>query len=206
MDDLKDVATNADKQHANFLIGIPPFPPALPATPPVKPGDPWTGAFGFYINGHSYDPDRVDFTRQVGTTDDWTLTSEIEPHIFHIHVNPFEVMDVRKVDGDKSATIFGSNGECLVPPDARGLENQYCGMWHVFKDTVFVQNGYQVIVRMRYDRYIGEFVIHCHILDHEDSGMMANIQIVPDINAVGGGIGMAGMKHSAQGGSSTHNH
>ena len=37
-----------------------------------------------------------------------------------------------------------------------GLENQYCVMWHRFKDAVFVQNASQVLVRMRYDRYIGE--------------------------------------------------
>ncbi|RBH47366.1 copper oxidase, partial [Pseudomonas sp. MWU13-2860] len=86
------------------------------------------------------------------------------------------------------------------PPDDIGLQNQYCGMWHVFKDTVFVQNNYQVHVRTRYDRYIGEFVIHCHILDHEDGGMMTNIRIVPDATAPGGGIGMVGMNHA------NHNH
>ena len=65
------------------------------------------------------------------------------------------------------------------------------------KHTLFVQNDYQVLVRTHYDRYIGEFVIHCHILDHEDGGMMTNIQIVPDLKAVGGGIGMTGMKHTS---------
>lgn len=70
-------------------------------------------------------------------------------------------------------------------------------MHHVFRDTVIVENNYQVHIRTRYDRYIGEFVIHCHILDHEDSGMMLNIAIVPDLNAPGGGLGMASMKHAA---------
>jgi L-ascorbate oxidase len=37
---------------------------------------------------------------------------------------------------------------------------------------------YTVIVRTRYQRYIGEYVLHCHILDHEDQGMMQNVQIV----------------------------
>jgi FtsP/CotA-like multicopper oxidase with cupredoxin domain len=68
-------------------------------------------------------------------------------------------------------------------------------MYHVFRDTVFVENNYQVHIRTHYDRYIGEFVIHCHILDHEDGGMMLNINIVPDLNAPGGGVGMPGMKH-----------
>ncbi|KFG98460.1 multicopper oxidase [Burkholderia paludis] len=201
MDDLKNVAVNSAMQKVDFFIGYPPSPPAPRVTPPAKPGEPWTGPFGFYINDKAYDPDRVDFTRQVGTTDDWVLTSQGEPHIFHIHVNPFEVMDVRHAPrGAQPKSIFGANGECLVPPNENGLQNQYCGMWHVFKDTVFVQNDYQVLVRTRYDRYIGEFVIHCHILDHEDGGMMTNIRIVPDATAPGGGIGMVGMNHA------NHNH
>ncbi len=48
-------------------------------------------------------------------------------------------------------------------------------MW---KDTLFVKPGYDVVVRTRYQRYIGEFVLHCHILDHEDQGMMQNVSIV----------------------------
>ena len=147
--------------------------------------------FGFWVNYKDYHPDYIDpsFILQVGATEDWLLTSEYEPHIFHIHVNPFEVMDVTH-DGK---SIFGANGECLVAPDSLGLENQYCHMWHSFRDTVFVQNDYQVHIRTTYDRYIGEFVLHCHILDHEDSGMMANVLIVPDKSQPGGGLGMPAM-------------
>jgi FtsP/CotA-like multicopper oxidase with cupredoxin domain len=196
MNDLKGETANPDVQHADFFIGSLPFPTAFPPNSPAfsqnkPPLGPWS-AFGFYINKKIYDPSRVDFTRQVGTTDDWVLTSKVEPHIFHIHVNPFEVMDVQHA----GKSIFGPNGECLEPPDSVGLQNQYCGMWHTFKDTVFVQNDYQVMIRTKYDRYIGEFVIHCHILDHEDSGMMTNIQIVPDLGAPDNGIGMSGMRRT----------
>jgi hypothetical protein len=54
-------------------------------------------------------------------------------------------------------------------------------------------------VHSTYDRYIGEFVIHCHILDHEDSGMMANVLIIHDVSAPGGGLGRPGMKSMANG-------
>jgi L-ascorbate oxidase len=64
----------------------------------------------------------------------------------------------------------------------------------VWKDTLFVKNvaggggpsgEYTIVIRTRYERYIGDFVIHCHILDHEDQGMMQNIRIaLPD--GVGG--------------------
>jgi FtsP/CotA-like multicopper oxidase with cupredoxin domain len=33
------------------------------------------------------------------------------------------------------------------------------------------------VVRTRYQRYIGAYVLHCHILDHEDQGMMQNVSI-----------------------------
>jgi hypothetical protein len=46
----------------------------------------------------------------------------------------------------------------------------------------------------KYERYIGEFVMHCNILDREDGGMMTNIEIVPDTSAAGNGLGMSGMK------------
>ncbi len=197
MADLKDAVVTSELQKVDFFIGNAPYPQDPPFIAPKTPQGEWTGQFGFYINYKSYDPNRIDFTRQVGTTDDWELTSQGVPHVFHIHVNPFEVMDVKRVlENGVPQSIFGPHGECLVKPDSLGLENQYCGMWHTFRDTVFVQNGYQVFIRTRYDRYIGEFVIHCHILDHEDGGMMSNIQIVPNINAPGNGLGMAGMKHT----------
>ena len=41
--------------------------------------------------------------------------------------------------------------------------------------------------------------MHCHILDHEDSGMMVNVLIVPDASALSGGLGMAGMKTMSNG-------
>ena len=140
----------------------------------------------FQINGQSYDPDVVNITRQVNTTDEWQLTANGEPHIFHIHVNPFQVVDVTTPDANgNQVSIFDANGKCKPSAftDTQQLANQYCGMKGVFRDTVFVENNYVVHMRTTYDRYIGEFVIHCHILDHEDGGMMLNIAIVPDLTA-----------------------
>ena len=156
------------------------------------------GTAAFQINGTSYDPGVVNFTRQVNTTDEWLLTANGAPHIFHIHVNPFEVIDVTTTAPDGSqVSIFDDQGNCKpsVNTDQQGLAKQYCGLYHVFRDTIFVENGYQVHVRTRYDRYIGEYVLHCHILDHEDNGMMLNIQIVPDLKSPGGGLGMPGHRH-----------
>jgi FtsP/CotA-like multicopper oxidase with cupredoxin domain len=169
---------NPGQQAAFFQITVPPNAAPL-----------------FQINGKSYDPDTVNITRQLGTTDDWLLTSAGEPHIFHIHVNPFEVVDVIGPDGN---SIFDANGKCKPAAftDSQQLANQYCGMKGVFRDTLFVENNYQVHVRTTYDRYIGEFVIHCHILDHEDGGMMLNINIVPDLSVAARGGHAARMSHT----------
>ena len=58
---------------------------------------------------------------------------------------------------------------------------QYANLKSTWKDTLLVTANYQIIIRTRYQRYIGEFVLHCHILDHEDQGIMQNICIaIPD--------------------------
>jgi L-ascorbate oxidase len=75
------------------------------------------------------------------------------------------------------------------------------GLKGVWKDTLWVKSLlpakppnssglYTIVARIRYQRYIGEFVLHCHILDHEDQGMMQNVRIaVPD---GGGSAGASG--------------
>jgi FtsP/CotA-like multicopper oxidase with cupredoxin domain len=177
-----------------------PWAPFLELAPPT-PGHVQTARFDiqfpkFLVNDASYNPSVVNITRQVNTTDDWILTAVDSPHIYHIHVNPFEVLDVTYPGPNgEQISIFDENGHCKADQkhDPQELANQYCTMWHTFRDTLFVENGYQVHVRMHYDRYIGEFVIHCHILDHEDAGMMLNIQIVPNLNSPDHGLGMGKM-------------
>jgi L-ascorbate oxidase len=43
---------------------------------------------------------------------------------------------------------------------------------------MFLKENFLVTARTAYDDFIGEFVMHCHILDHEDQGMMQNVTIV----------------------------
>jgi len=121
----------------------------------------------FKVNGKPYDPatyrDLV-----LGNVEEWTITSAAASHPFHIHVNPFEIFKVLDKDGN-DLSLPGS-------PDP-----DYAGMQGTWKDTIFVKPGLRVIVRTRYERYIGEYVLHCHILDHEDQGMMQNVRVLlPD--------------------------
>lgn len=140
-----------------------------------------------------YDPNRVDRVLRLGV-DEWTLQSGFVSHPFHIHVNPFQIVSITDPSGrDVSAPGAVDNAGGQIDP-------QYPGLQGVWKDTLWVKDlisnpadfpsklatsMYTIKVRTRYQRYIGEFVLHCHILDHEDQGMMQNVSIqLPD--GVGG--------------------
>ncbi|KIH80449.1 multicopper oxidase family protein [Pseudomonas batumici] len=135
-------------------------------------------------NAVPYQPGVIDRHLKLGDAETWILQSAFASHPFHIHVNPFQI-----------EKIIGPDGVDLSEPGAvdktDNNDAQYAGMKGVWKDTLFVKGKvdgsgvYTLYVRTRYQRYIGEFVLHCHILDHEDQGMMQNVSIeLPD--GVGG--------------------
>ena len=125
------------------------------ATPPG-------GTVEFTVNGKSYDPKTIDQTLILGTAQQWTLMSARANHPFHIHVNPFQVVKIEK----------------RVPAGEEWNDGIYAGMKGTWRDTLITDPNAIITVRTRYNRYIGQFVLHCHILDHEDKGMMQNVQIV----------------------------
>lgn len=142
----------------------------------------------FMVDGKPFKPGRVDRELQLHGVDEWTMNSDVGSHPFHIHVNPFQVVKVLDPKGrDVSGPDAVDDAEGKVDPQYRGLK----GVW---KDSLWVKNfggadaaagRYTVVVRTRYQRYIGDFVLHCHILDHEDQGMMQMVRMVlPD--GVGG--------------------
>jgi suppressor of ftsI len=111
-----------------------------------------TGVFPavFTLNGKTYDPNRIDARAKLGTVQEWNLVNATgDWHPFHMHTNYFQVMSV--------------GGE---PYHARGLQ-----------DTVPIPPHSNVVVRIEFEDFVGKTVYHCHILAHEDRGMMANIVI-----------------------------
>jgi FtsP/CotA-like multicopper oxidase with cupredoxin domain len=118
----------------------------------------------------AYVPSRIDRTAKIGDVQEWRLTSDAGSHPFHIHVNPFQV-----------TSVLNPAGQPVTDPGTKAYDPDYAGVLDQWKDTLFVKRGYKIAVRTRYERYIGEYVLHCHILDHEDQGMMANVKIgIPD--------------------------
>ena len=134
----------------------------------------------FEIDGKPYEPSRMDRVLRLGGVDEWTLRSGRASHPFHIHVNPFQVVKILDPSG-KDVSAPGAVDDIAGTPDP-----QYPGLKGVWKDTLWVKNVslpdkkpgvYTVVVRTRYQRYIGAYVLHCHILDHEDQGMMQNVSV-----------------------------
>ncbi|WP_350643072.1 multicopper oxidase family protein [Acinetobacter sp. ANC 5414] len=120
------------------------------------------------INGH--------YVRQlqIGQTDEWELTSDNIGigHPFHIHVNPFQIVKILDLNGKDVS------GLAPDPDNPVNLDDvQYRGLKGQFKDTIFVKGGYRVILRSKYKKFEGDFVQHCHILDHEDLGMMEFVRL-----------------------------
>jgi suppressor of ftsI len=103
------------------------------------------------INGKVFDHNRVDQKVKLGDLEEWTITNDDnEDHTFHIHINDFQVMSV--------------NGQRY---DAHGLQ-----------DTVIRPASSEVVVRIPFEDFVGRLVYHCHILPHEDTGMMGTVEVV----------------------------
>jgi len=125
--------------------------------------DPKTGKGGvhFTINNRPFDDAKENYRQiKLGDTEEWTVISKNDIHIgpvshpFHIHVNPFEVISIKD----------GAGNELVKFP--------------YWKDTLALNEGEKVTFRTKYEDFTGRFVQHCHILDHEDQGMMEIIEIV----------------------------
>ncbi|MEO0616916.1 MAG: multicopper oxidase domain-containing protein [Pseudomonadota bacterium] len=113
---------------------------------------------------------RVDRTLTLGNIEEWTLAAFTEGHPFHKHVNPVQIVSIVDPDTGIDVSKFDSG-------------SVYAGLSGQWKDTVFLPTNlfgapFVVTVRTHYRRYIGTFVLHCHILDHEDFGMMQVLEVV----------------------------
>jgi suppressor of ftsI len=109
----------------------------------------------FEIDGKQFDENRVDQTVQLNATEEWVIHNDSDVwHPFHIHVNDYQVVAV--------------NGQTSY---ARSYE-----------DTTQVPPHGSITMRTRFLDFTGKFVYHCHILLHEDGGMMGIVDVV-DPNA-----------------------
>lgn len=141
----------------------PPLPPRLSSVPRLDAGPSarrrrfvFESMMGRHtINGRTFQMDRVDTEVPLGEVELWTFVNDSGlPHPVHVHGGGFRVVSRR-------------GGRGRVEPWEAGI-----------KDTVLVLPGEQVDVVIQFPRYRGLFLMHCHNLEHEDMGMMANVQVV----------------------------
>ncbi len=107
------------------------------------------------INGKVYNLSRIDFRVPLGVTERWRFsTNGNAPHPVHVHGASFQVI-----------SRTGGRGR-LFPWEAG------------WKDTVLLEDGESVEILIRFERFRGIYLLHCHKLEHEDMGMMSNFEVV----------------------------
>jgi FtsP/CotA-like multicopper oxidase with cupredoxin domain len=110
------------------------------------------------INGATFEMEVINITTTLGTREVWSIINlSEEAHPIHIHDSPFQ--------------IISRNG-ALPPSYERG-----------WKDTVIVRSLERVDLMKEFTDFpdpTGPFMYHCHILDHEDKGMMGQYVITED--------------------------
>ena len=115
--------------------------------------------FDFGINGMAFDPAMPPYQMKLGTAEEWRLTNDVDSklpqhaHVLHMHVNAFKVIEI--------------NGITLDKPK--------------WRDTYVLTglDGDSITVQFNLDDFTGKFVEHCHVLSHEDLGMMESLEVIP---------------------------
>ncbi|HWO10488.1 MAG TPA: multicopper oxidase domain-containing protein, partial [Polyangiaceae bacterium] len=106
------------------------------------------------LNDRKFDPTRIDVSSKLDQVYIWSLENDSPlPHPFHKHLSLFNVLDI--------------NG--ASPPS-------FMSGW---KDTVMVPPFAKVRIVFKDESFTGTYVFHCHNLEHEDHGMMAQEQVEP---------------------------
>ncbi len=110
----------------------------------------------FTINGKTFSESRVDTISKANTIEKWTLINKDRgmrsfDHSFHVHASSFIVISV--------------NGKS-PPVDYQG-----------WQDTIYLPRGSVVEIAFPVTKTKGLYVYHCHILEHEDAGMMGLLKV-----------------------------
>jgi FtsP/CotA-like multicopper oxidase with cupredoxin domain len=102
------------------------------------------------INGKTMDMARVDVSTRVGATEIWEIVNIVGmDHPFHLHGFQFQVLD------------------------RDGVPEPYVA----WKDMLNIPKHSTARIIVRYDDFPGKWMFHCHILDHEDHGMMGVLEV-----------------------------
>ena len=108
------------------------------------------------INGLRFDPSRVDARPVLGTTEKWVFTNPTgQPHTVHIH--------------DVAQQCLSRNGGACYP-------------YETMKETWYLAPGEVLELKLKFTDYLGMYMLHCHMMEHEDDGMMTQFEVVVRAN------------------------
>ncbi|MFN8163603.1 MAG: multicopper oxidase family protein [Solirubrobacterales bacterium] len=132
-----------------------------------KPDHTWEISIGglfkttWLINGKTFDPARADAFPVLGRTATWEIVNRTSvAHVMHLHHTDWY--------------LLARNGK-RPPP------------WEdCLKETFFVYPGERILLAGHFSDYTGKFVIHCHMLEHEDHGLMSQFEVVEPARVPGG--------------------
>jgi FtsP/CotA-like multicopper oxidase with cupredoxin domain len=114
------------------------------------------------LNGRTFEMEAAapDERVKLGTTEVWEFANTAGPmsHPMHLHNLQYRVIDRR--GEPRLESMYATVRDGLVDEG--------------WKDTVIVMPGERVRALMRFEDYTGLYLYHCHILEHEDMGMMRN--------------------------------
>jgi spore coat protein A, manganese oxidase len=104
------------------------------------------------INGLRFDPNRVDARPVLGTTEKWMFTNPTGmPHTVHIH--------------DVAQQCLSRNGGPCYP-------------YETMKETWYLDPGESIEVKLKFTDHTGKYMLHCHMIEHEDDGMMTQFEVI----------------------------
>jgi FtsP/CotA-like multicopper oxidase with cupredoxin domain len=147
-----------------------PVPPIYRAKPDHDRTFTWSNVtsgktIAFSVNGGFFPMNPI-VTLQAGQVEQWLLvnTSPVD-HTFHIHQNHFAVIAVNSGRGT------------YTNPFQQPAQGKY--RYASLRDTINIPPDGSVLIRFRVSPQLGKYVFHCHILPHEDAGMMMAVLAIP---------------------------
>jgi len=144
------------------------------------------------INDKTFEEGRVDESMLLGTKQEWiiqnfsTSAAGSPLHPFHIHVNPFQILEVFDPTGSLSSVLsfnsaqFGVWAKVQFPSPGLFVLPAPWVWWDTFPLPLAKDANTPGYIKFRtwFTDFAGKFVNHCHILAHEDRGMMQLIEVV----------------------------
>jgi FtsP/CotA-like multicopper oxidase with cupredoxin domain len=150
----------------------PPFPPDVPP----------------YLRPRPFDHERVDQVIRHGAVEEWTVLNFTPlDHPFHIHQNPFfvtEIFDPHAPEGNQTTYPNKWQDVQIVPRSVVDPVTFQPLLGKVGSMTFRIRFVGDIATEFVKDDKgkrvsIGDYVLHCHMLDHEDMGMMQRVRVLP---------------------------